>query len=94
MVEDKPNMAEDTPKPLSLGVMLSYALPRLAMSLFSQHVSGKTRKYYTDGEPGMSPATIAMVVSVLKCADLFIGMMVGLRRGAVLSFSTVIDGHP
>lgn len=25
----------------------------------------------------MAPATLAMVVSVLKCADLFVGMMVG-----------------
>lgn len=32
---------------LTLGVKLSYALPRLACSLFSQHVGGKARKYYT-----------------------------------------------
>eukprot|EP01051_Picozoa_sp_SAG22_P010722 SAG22_NODE_980_length_6173_cov_5.884261_6_plen_305_part_00 len=64
-------------EPLSLKVKLSYALPRLAVSLFSQHIRGKALKYYTDGEPGMSPATLAMVVSVLKCADLFISMVVG-----------------
>ena len=31
----------------------------------------------TDGEPGISPATLAMLVAVLKCFDLFIGMMIG-----------------
>lgn len=31
----------------------------------------------TDGEPDISPATLAMLVAVLKCFDLFIGMMIG-----------------
>ena len=62
---------------LSLGVKLSYAAPRLACSLFSMHVSSKARKYYADGEPGISPTTLAMLVSTLKCADLILGMMIG-----------------
>lgn len=39
------------PQPLSLGVKISYALPRLACSLFSQHIGGKARKYYTGAPP-------------------------------------------
>ena len=62
---------------LSTRTKVLYAFPRLACSLFSLHISSKARKYYTDGEPGISPATLAMLVASLKCADLFIGMMVG-----------------
>ena len=62
---------------LGLGIKLSYAMPRLACSLFSLHIGSKTRKYYTDGEPGISPSTLAMLVAVLKCGDLFAGMLVG-----------------
>ena len=62
---------------LGLGIKLSYAMPRLACSLFSLHIGSKTRKYYTDGEPGISPSTLAMLVAVLKCGDLFTGMLVG-----------------
>ena len=29
-----------------------------------------------DGEPGIPPSTLAMLVAVLKCFDLFIGMLV------------------
>eukprot|EP01052_Picozoa_sp_SAG31_P055953 SAG31_NODE_15742_length_740_cov_1.765991_1_plen_198_part_01 len=65
------------PSKLSLATKLIYAGPRLACSLFSLHISSKARKYYTDGEPGISPATLSMLVVTLKCADLFIGMLVG-----------------
>ena len=49
---------------LGLGIKLSYAMPRLACSLFSLHIGSKTRKYYTDGAPGISPSTLAMLVAV------------------------------
>ena len=62
---------------LSLKTKIVYALPRLACSLFSLHISSKARKYYTDGEPGISPTTLAMLVATLKCADLLIAMVVG-----------------
>lgn len=43
--DDMPSSQER--QSLTLGVKLSYALPRLACSLFSQHIAGKARKYYT-----------------------------------------------
>jgi GPH family glycoside/pentoside/hexuronide:cation symporter len=71
-----PQAQEERPS-LTTATKIFYALPRLAVSLFSLHISSKVRKYYTDGEPDIQPATLAMLVAVLKCADLFISMAVG-----------------
>lgn len=69
--------AAGTAPPLHWSTKLAYALPKLATSLFSQHINGTTRKFYTDGPPKLSPATLAMLVTTLKCTDLVVGMAVG-----------------
>jgi hypothetical protein len=66
-----------TPLQLRATTKVMYALPRMSIALFSMHINGTARKYYTDGTPHISPATLATLVTALKCADLIVGMVVG-----------------
>ena len=61
---------------LSLSTKLIYALPRLACSLFSLHVSSKARKYYTDGEHTAAGGTAILAIRAPRTAVVFC-LMVG-----------------
>ena len=42
--------------------------------MYSLHISSKTRKFYTDGGPGIDLPTMTMLVASTKTFDLFLGM--------------------